>query len=150
MENTTCQQGTVTAGISSYVTDPSELNSIYYLKHTIVDDIVTESYVEFIVTPAMAQANPGMTAGTYTLRGAGATYDSANNQYNNDSPYFETNKQTLLTAFGSSNCSVSSSIVHCNVSGLDAYAYAHGDVNANDGSAYCSVDRGGYSNCSSW
>ena len=146
----TCQPRTYTTGISNYTTNPSSLNKIYYLKHTIENDIVTESYIEFIVTPAMAQANPGMTAGTYTLRGAGATYDSANNQYNNDSPYFETNKQTLLTAFGSSNCSVSSSIVHCNVSGLDAYAYAHGDVNANDGSAYCSVDRGGYSNCSSW
>ena len=147
MENTTCQQGTVTAGISSYVTDPSELNSIYYLKHTIVDDIVTESYVEFIVTPAMAQANPGMTAGTYGLRGAGATYNQSTSSYNNDSPYYNTNKQTLLTAFGSSNCSIYSSDVRCFVSGLGAGAYPYGLVGAGAGSAGCSVDSDGSSSC---
>ena len=146
-ETDTCQARTYTTGISSYETNPSNLNSIYYLKHTIVDDIVTESYIEFVVTPEMAQANPGMTAGTYTLRGAGATYNQSTSSYNNDSPYYNTNQQTLLTAFGSSNCSIYSSDVRCFVSGLGAGAYPYGLVGAGAGSAGCSVDSDGSSSC---
>ena len=41
----------------------------FYLKHKIENGIVTESYVEFVVTEEKAQANTGMVAGTYTLRG---------------------------------------------------------------------------------
>ncbi len=77
----------------------------YYLKHTSVNNIVTESYVEFIITEEMAQANPGMVAGTYTLRGAGGTncvWDNNNIKWNCDSysPYYEANVNTIKTAFG--------------------------------------------------
>ncbi len=144
---------TIPAGIPQYNTAlearTAFSNNPFYLKHTIVDDIVTESYVEFVVTPEMAQANPGMTSGTYTLRGAGATYNQSTGVYNNDSPYYNTNKQTLLTAFGSSNCSIYSSIVRCNVSGLGARADSGGGVSAFDGSAYCSVYDDGGSDCGS-
>ena len=141
MENTTCGQGTVTTGLTSYETNASNLNKTFYLKHTVVDDIVTESYVEFVVTPTMAQANNGMTAGTYYLKGGdnGAAYT--------------TNKATLTTAFGSSNCSDStgldnSSRFGCSVSGLDADAGSNGEVNADDdASARCRVDSGGASFC---
>ncbi len=145
-ETDTCQARTYTTGISSYETNPSNLNSIYYLKHTIVDDIVTESYIEFVVTPEMAQANPGMTAGTYTLRGAGATYNQSTSSYNNDSPYYNTNKQVLLSAFGSSYCTDYSPNVYCSVSGLYAEAYSNGFVRVND----CRVPTGGDSLCYSW
>ena len=53
----------------SQVTNMDSRASKFYLKHTISNNIVTESYVGFVVTDAMAQANPGMTAGTYYLRG---------------------------------------------------------------------------------
>ncbi len=150
-ETDTCQPRTYTTGISSYVTDPSELNSIYYLKHTIVDDIVTESYVEFVVTPTMAQNNPGMTAGTYTLRGAGATYNQSTDSYNNDSPYYASNVNALKQAFGENSgyCSdfTSSSTVHCSVSGLNADAISYGNVYAHDDSASCYVTSDGSSYC---
>ena len=116
MENTVCEQGTVQ--LISYETNPSNLNKTFYLKHVIVDDIPTESYVGFIVTPAMATANPGMTAGTYYLRGLD-TYDvndNCKNQYLNsdtgncESPYYESNKTVLQNAFGSTYCTESSSV----------------------------------------
>ena len=145
----TCQSRTYTAGISSYETNSSNLNSIYYLKHTIENNIVTESYVEFVVTPAMAQANPGMTVGTYTLKGAGATSNGSG--YNNDSPYYASNVNVLKQAFGENSgyCSsfTSSSRVRCGVSGLDAIASAYGYVAAGDVSVGCSVDADGYSHC---
>ena len=134
MENTTCGEGTVQP--ISYETNASNLNKTFYLKHTIVDDIVTESYVEFVVTPEMAGANSGMTAGTYYLKGGdnGAAYT--------------TNKATLTTAFGSSNCTDNSSSFECSVSGLDAGAITNGRVGATVGaSAYCSVINDGDSNC---
>ena len=40
----------------------------FYLKHKVENGIVTEQYVEFVVTETLAQANSGMVAGTYTLR----------------------------------------------------------------------------------
>ena len=42
----TCQQRTVTTGgVGEYTTDASTLNKTYYLKHTVVNDIITNSYV---------------------------------------------------------------------------------------------------------
>ena len=68
----------------------------FYFKHKIEDGIVKETYVVFIVTEDMAQSNPGMTAGTYELRGY------------TDNRYYETNKELLIRAFGSSRCSLTS------------------------------------------
>ena len=131
-------------------------NRPFYLKHTVQGGVVTESYVEFVVTTAMASSNPGMTAGTYALRGFD-TYDEVNDdcmaEYydsTNDiclSPYYETNKATLLSAFGSSNCTDYSSHFSCGVSGLGARAYASGNVRASDDGWRCDVNRGGSSRC---
>ena len=155
MENTVCEQGTVQP--ISYETNPSNLNQTFYLKHVIVDDIVTESYVEFVVTPAMATSNPGMTSGTYYLRGLD-TYDVNGNcksQYLNsstgncESPYYESNKTVLQNAFGSTYCTDDSSHFECDVSGLGAGAYLDGRVEAYAGSsAGCGVDHDGNSYCS--
>lgn len=140
----------------SYETNPSNLNKTFYLKHVIVDDIVTESYVEFVVTPTMATSNPGMTAGTYYLRGLD-TYDVNGNcksQYLNsstgncESPYYESNKTVLQNAFGSTYCTDYSSYFECYVSGLGAYATLDGNVGAYGGdSARCDVDCYGDSIC---
>ncbi len=156
MENTTCEQGTIQQ--ISYETNPSNLNKPFYLKHVVVDDITTESYVGFIVTPAMATANQGMTAGTYYLRGLD-TYDASGNcksQYLNsttgncESPYHESNKTVLQSAFGTNTnyCTNYSSSFICSVSGLGAIAHLDGDVEANDGdSAGCYVNGSGISSC---
>ena len=138
-------------------TNPSVMNKKtqkpFYLKHKIENDIVTESYVVFTITPEMAQANPGMTAGTYELRGE-KTWE--NGAYIVVSPYYETNKEAIKTAFGystnPSRCSESgtgsSSHFDCSVSGLRAYANANGYVGAIDNdSSGCYVINFGYSSC---
>ncbi|MBR1936452.1 MAG: hypothetical protein IJ842_02030 [Bacilli bacterium] len=131
----------------------------FYLKHKIENGIVTESYVEFVVTEEMAQANTGMVAGTYTLRGE-KTYDSDTSTWLVDesyiSPYYEANKEVIKTAFGyatnSSRCSESgtgrSSNFRCSVSGLNASSNANGDVSAGDaGSSSWGVSSDGHACC---
>ena len=134
----------------------------FYLKHKIENDIVTESYVEFVVTETLAQENAGMVPGTYTLRGAGETncvYDSTNYKWTCDeySPYYEANKEILKTAFGyttnSSRCnedgqaSDGSLRFSCYVPGLDANSRLNGLVRASDGSWSCGVNPDGASVC---
>ena len=131
----------------------------FYLKHKIENGIVTESYVEFVVTEEMAQANTGMVAGTYTLRGE-KTYDSDTSTWLVDesyiSPYYEANKEAIKTAFGyatnPSRCSESgtgrSSTFYCSVSGLDADSNADGYVDAyGTGGSYCYFYSRGDSSC---
>ena len=131
----------------------------FYLKHKIEDGIVTESYVEFVVTEEMAQANTGMVAGTYTLRGE-KTYDPDTRTWLVDecyiSPYYETNKEAIKTAFGyatnPSRCRESgtgrSSYFTCSVSGLNAYSRANGYVYASDtGGSNCYVGTNGSTSC---
>ena len=157
------------ASITQYNTPSEALTAIatasskdlpFYLKHKIENGIVTESYVEFVVTPEMAAANTGMVAGTYTLRGE-KTYDSDTSTWlvgtDYISPYYEANKEAIKTAFGyetnQSRCGESgtgrSSYFYCRVSGLyaDADAYGHVYATDRDGSD-CDVYSGGSSSCS--
>ena len=135
----------------------SSKNLPFYLKHKLENGIVTERYVEFVVTPEMAAANTGMVAGTYTLRGE-KTYENGSYIVGTDyiSPYYEANKETIKTAFGystnPSRCGESgtgrSSYFDCDVSGLSAIAYAHGVVGASDDdSSNCYVSSDGGSDC---
>ena len=123
-------------------------NNPFYLKHIIRNGVIDESYVEFVVTSTMAQANTGMTAGTYDLRGF-VTYDenaSSTNYCKSEyytggyciNPYYENNKATLLSAFGSSNCDSeynggSYKYLSCSVSGLVAAANSNGSIDVNNG-----------------
>ena len=149
---TASSSGQITIGqsIPSSITQYSsaaEANSSYgrrfCLKHIVVNDIVTESYLEFIVTQYDVDNYPGMTVGTYALRGAGATYNSSTNKYNDDSPYYESNKQVLLNAFGSSNCN----FIQCIRGSLAIYSEKNGYVNADDTACYCRVLSSGKSFC---
>ena len=135
--------------ITSYQTTP--INQTFYLKHTVVNDIVTESYVIFVVTPGMASTNAKMRSGTYTLRGAGAT-PTGSGGYNDDSPYYTSNVNTLKQAFGENNSNCSdfsySSGVACEVPGLGPSTYSDGRIDVNDGiAAGCYVDSNGSSTC---
>ena len=140
-------------------TATSDNNIQFYLKHTVQGGVVTESYVEFVVTQDVANNHPGMTAGTYVLRGLD-TYDENATSTNyckaeyydstNDiclSPYYETNKATLLSAFGSANCREYSSDFSCSVSGFGAYAATNGIVNAAADDWNCNVSYDGSSDC---
>ncbi len=132
----------------------------FYLKHKVVNGIVTEQYVEFVVTETIAQANAGMVAGTYTLRGE-RTRDADTSSYivgtDYISPYYEANKEAIKTAFGyatnSSRCSETgtgrSSYFGCSVSGLYAGAAANGYVYAGGpAGSSCYVLYGGAAYCS--
>ena len=130
----------------------------FYLKHKIENGIVTEQYVEFVVTETLAGANAGMVPGTYTLR-AEKTYENGAYIVGTDyiSPYYEVNKEAIKTAFGyatnASRCSESgtgrSSDFGCSVSGLGANANATGYVLADvTAGSRCSVSRDGSAHCS--
>ena len=78
-----------------------------YLKHRIENNIVTESYIEIIITQTMANNYPGLSIGTYSLRVQPeelydeTTGDCKSEYYDEDfgtciSPYFKkTSKQYL-------------------------------------------------------
>ena len=140
--NTITQYTTPEAAMAAFSNRP------FYLKHRIQNNVVTESYVEFVVTSTMATNNPGMTAGTYYLKGG----DSG--------AAFLDNAKTIYDAFGGVGCyldgnsggnpytTTPSSNFYCYVSGLSAYANSNGYVNAYVGEeAYCDVDYGGASRC---
>ena len=129
----------------------------FFLKHTVSNNIVTDSYVGFVVTDEMASNNPGMTAGTYYLKGKKTSelvegswqcmseYDDG--EGNCIDPDYDTNKATLLSAFGSSYCHDSSSHFSCGVSDLGAGADSYGYVNAFADAWGCDVYGNGYSGC---
>ena len=113
----------------------------FYLKHVLNgSNEIEESYVEFVVTEDMANANSGMVAGTYRLKGGdlGAGYTS--------------NVNVIKAAFGystnPSRCPYGGSYFSCWVSGLYAYANNDGSVIAYDTHNYnCTVYHDGSSNC---
>ena len=120
---------------NSEVSNWSMLDYTYSCASTTVTNGVLESYAGFVVNPAMATANSGMIAGTYYLKGGdnGAAYN--------------TNKTTLITAFGNNNCNVSSSGITCNVSNLNATASQNGTVAINNSYPNCYLDARGFSYC---
>lgn len=122
-------------------------NRPFYLKHTIENDIVKDSYVCF-----------EKDSNTYCLRGQ-QTNEKVNNSWQcksefydsvNDkclSTYYESNKTILKQAFGESNCTQYSSYLDCSAGGLYAGANESGNVGARDDSAVCRVDDYGASSC---
>ena len=131
-------------GITQYLTPAAAMSAFnnrpLYLKHLITNGAVEASYVGFVVTPEMASANPGMTAGTYYLKGG----DGGSS--------FLANAKTIYDAFGS-NCesnpytTTPSSDFNCYVSCLGASASSVGYVDAYDVSMQCEVDNDSTSYC---
>ena len=122
-------------------------NRPFYLKHTIENDMVKESYVCF-----------EKDGNTYCLQGQ-QTYENSTGSWKCKSEfldsesnrclstYYESNKTILKQAFGESNCTQNSSILDCSAGGLYAYAYEKGIVDANGGFAQCNVSYNGNSYC---
>ena len=133
----------------------------FFLKHVLTYNIVTDSYVGFEITPEMAQANPGMTAGIYYLKGAkvheyvNGSWQCTSSQYDDGngnciSLYYDMNKATLLSAFSTTYCSENSSFFSCYGGGLIAYiSKVNSYVNANDDYQGCSINGQGYAKCGS-
>ena len=147
----------------------------FFLKHTLTNNVVTESYVGFVISEAMVTQTrnefitncnndqecidgyQGMTAGTYYLKGK-KTHEYVNNdwlcisQYDDGEgncidPDYNANKTTLLSAFGSSNCTDNSSCFDCGAAGLISRAYSDGYVYAEHDAWYCEVAAIGGSDC---
>ena len=126
----------------------SKISNSYVCKEKTFTQGVLESFVGFVVTPEIATANPGMVAGTYYLKGGDA------------GKAFLDNAKIIYDAFGGVGCNsdgtsggnpyttAPSSNFGCRVSGLDASAYSHGDIEARDASNLgCRVNRDGSSAC---
>ena len=131
-----CASGTVTLSPGEYETDASQLNKTYYLKHTIVNDIVTASYVCFV------------TDEEHCMQGGG--YDLSTGT----SPYYVINK-TLLegqeTWFNnhSGSCSFYSGYSYCHGGGFNKVdAHSIGIVHVyGSSSEFCGVFSAGDSRC---
>ena len=131
----------------------------FFLRHTVTDNTVTDSYVGFVVTDTMAQNNPGMTAGTYYLKGKKTAeyingtwlcmsqYDDGNGNGICLDPEYNVNKTILLSAFSSSYCADDSFGFHCGISGLSANVHQDGSTYVGDGSLTCSFSNIGGSVC---
>ena len=144
-----CQQKTGTfGGIGEYTTDASTLNKTYYLKHDVVEDIITASYVCFVYNNA-----------EHCMKGA---VDESSLE---SKPIFDANMQMIqdyktfynlntVSNPSSSNpgCHFSSDNSYCYGGGFDAvYAHSDGDVRVyGSSSEYCIVDTDGNSYCSEW
>ena len=98
-------------------------NKIYY-KHIIKNDIVKESYVEFIIDN-----------NEISLKGA-------------DPDYYEHNKNVLLRTFDSNNCIIRDTNIHCSAYGIYANTFQNGYVEVGYSYWNCYVSEKGNSLCS--
>ena len=129
-ETDTCQQKTGTfGGVGEYTTNPSTLNKTYYLKHDVVDDIITASYVCFV------------TDTEHCLQGGNSSYYAANKTLLQSQESWFTGQ--------SGSCSFGDDRSSCSYSSLNAEAYSDGNVQvivSRDNGCY--VRSNGESNCS--
>jgi len=127
----------IPSSITQYNSPKSAVNAFngrILLKHIVENDVVTESYVGFYKNGNM-----------YYLRGTGATYNTSTSEYNQDSIYYESNKQTLINAFGNI-CNENNNRYSCNSGGFTVFAYKNGEVSVYN-SDNCIVERSGISHC---
>ena len=110
-----------------------------FLRHRIENDQVVETAIGFVYN-----------SNVYYIIGGGATHITGN-LYADDSPYYESNKATLQTAFGSSNCSEHVNgdykVYTCSVSGVYTDANTVGSVEVVDNLWGCGIFYDGFSRC---
>ena len=131
-----CEQGTITIPSKSgnYTIDASLLNKNVYLKHDVVDDIVTASYVCFVYNNAEhcmkgGDGGASFAGNTQTIK----DYQSFNNLPDNANP----------------GCSFISSYSSCNGGGFNSVAASsdgYVEINNDSFSEFCYVDYD-YSSC---
>ena len=126
----------------NYTDAVTDFGQNFFLRHRLSNNVISESYAGFVLNNQ-----------DYYLRGAGATYNNQENYYNADSLYYETNKATLLSAFGSDNCEIDLLCVgncqytQCYLSGLSAITDSNGFVSVGNEEFACSVYASGSSSC---
>ena len=141
-------------GITQYSSAESAMaafsNRPFYLKHIVQNGVVTDTYLEFIITPALGNSqNPAMNPGTYSLRGAGGVncqINGGNWQCDSNSPYFNANRAVLSSAFASSSCSNGSTMFDCG-NDFIAWTSATGAGMIFYDNWHCYIGADGVSNC---
>jgi hypothetical protein len=122
----------------------------FYLKHTVANDIITESYVGFTITPEMAAEDEGMIPGDYTLRGG---VDESNSQ---NKPIFTANMNLLKRVYDYANhperCSEDEeegyfSCEYSSVGSPSTSISTDGSNSASIGGMHCDVNNTGRSSC---
>lgn len=118
----------ISNSIKQYKTSESAMkdfnNKNIYFKHIIKNDIVKESYVEFIIN------------------------DNKSSLKGNDSSYYEHNKNILLRTFDNDNCTISDNNIHCSSDGMYANAFNNGYVEVGYSYWNCYISEKGNSLCS--
>ena len=125
-----CTSGTVTLSAGSYVEDASLLGKTYYLKHTVVNDIITASYVCFV------------TDTEHCMQGGDPSFYSAN------VGVLQTQESWFNSQGGSCSLNSSGSYSYCGGGSFaDVSVVSGGRAIARVGSSGCRVEPGGYSSC---
>ena len=126
--NDSCSSGTVTLSAGDYSSSASTLNKPYYLKHEIVNDIVTASYVCFV------------TDTEHCMQGGNSSYYAANKTL--------LQEQELWFNNNGGSCSFGDDASSCGSSALDADTNSVGTaVAAASVSGNCAVSPSGSSSC---
>jgi hypothetical protein len=122
-----------------YTTNPSTLNKTYYLKHDVVDDIITNSYVCFVYNNA-----------EHCMKGAdnGASFE-ANTQTIKDFQTFNNLNTVSNPSTSNPGCRFTSSESYCDGGGFyRVNAVSDGRVRVDGSSSEdCYVDVDGHSYC---
>ena len=124
---------------TDYILNTRTINTMFsraesiYLMHNIFNNVVADSYVEFVVSSSLASSN-GITSGTFILKGG-------------DANVYENNKSVLIHTFGSTNCTDNTTSFECSVTNLNATVSDDGSVFVEDGYGNCSIDDDGVSSC---
>ena len=126
-------------GLGSYSEDASTLNKKYYLKHDIVEDVVTNSYVCFVYND-----------NEHCMKGADgmASFDENDQIIKNYQSFYNLNTILVTPSPNNPGCLFSNSISDCLGGGLyRVNFYSRGVQVYGSESTYCRVRQEGYSDC---
>ena len=116
--------------LGSYTEDASTLNKTYYLKHVVVDDIITASYVCFV------------TDEEHCIQGGVSSF------YSENIGILQTQESWFTSHSGSCDLNSSSSPSYCQGGGFDyASALSDGSVSVGVGGSSCPIGPTGNSYC---
>ena len=132
-------------GVGEYTTDASTLNKTYYLKHDVVEDIITASYVCFVYNNAEHCMKGGVNE--YSL-GSKPIFDSNTQMIQDYQTFYNLNTVSNPSA-SNQDCTFISSSSYCLGDGFyRVSAIPDGRVNVfGSSSEYCSIIAAGNSNC---
>ena len=125
----------------AYETTPLNINKTYYLKHDVVEDIVTASYA------CITYIEDG-TRKDVCIRGGDSSYYASNQTIlRSVESYFNTLDYNSSDNNYKGYCSFGDMYSYCNSDSLNLDAHSVGEVYVHGGSSYCDVNSDGISYC---